>query len=133
MRRSSYLAAVAGPLQGPRAARARFLTELRDHVDDAVADGVAAGCAVDEAERVALARLGTPAEIAAAWQSYAARRRRENRKRAAVFALAAATASALAVAQHASGLRQPARSCVAVAGQPAHAGAAACERIPNVK
>jgi hypothetical protein len=111
MKRDDYLLAVAADLCGPHAARKRLLVELRDHIDDAIAEEVSAGRTQGDAEQTTLARFGSPIEIAGAWRANLRSRRRETRKRAALLTLAAATACALAVAQHASGLRQPISTC----------------------
>jgi hypothetical protein len=111
LNRDRYLQALGAELGGPRAARERLLAELRDHLDDAIADEVTVGRAPDDADHIALARLGAPADVSAPWSSYVRRRRRETRKRAGVIALAAATACALAVVQHASGHREPSAAC----------------------
>ena len=111
LNRDRYFQALRAELGGPRAARERLLAELQDHLDDAIADEVTVGRAPDEADPIALARLGSPADVSAPWSIYVRRRRRETRKRAGVIALAAATACALAVVQHASGHRQPSTSC----------------------
>jgi HAAS len=111
LNRDRYFQALAAELGGPRAARERLLAELRDHLDDAIADEVTVGCAPDDADHIALTRLGAPTDISAPWSILVRRRRRETRKRAGVIALAAATACALAVVQHASGHRQPSTTC----------------------
>jgi hypothetical protein len=111
LNRDRYFKALAAELPGPRAARERLLAELRDHLDDAIADEVTVGRAPDDADHIALARLGAPADVTAPWSIYVRRRRRETRKRAGVITLAAATACALAVVQHASGHRQPSTTC----------------------
>ena len=111
LNRDRYFQALAAELGGPRAARERLLAELQDHLDDAIAEEVTVGRAPTDADPIALARLGTPADVSAPWSIYVRRRRRETRKRAGVIALAAATACALAVVQHASGHRQPSTTC----------------------
>jgi hypothetical protein len=111
LNRDRYFKALAAELPGPRAARERLLAELRDHLDDAIADEVTLGRAPDDADHIALARLGAPADVSAPWSIFVRRRRRETRKRAGVITLAAATACALAVVQHASGHRQPSTTC----------------------
>ena len=111
LNRDRYFQALAADLGGPRAARERLLVELRDHLDDAIADEVTVGRASDDADEIALERLGGPSDVSAPWSVYVRSRRRETRKRAGVITLAAATACALAVVQHASGHRQPSESC----------------------
>jgi hypothetical protein len=100
----TYLASVAGHARG--AGAVRLALELRDHLDDAIAHQVACGCDPQDAARVALDRLGPAEEVLAAWTAHARARRARGRRRAALVAFAAVTASALALVQHASG-RQP--------------------------
>jgi hypothetical protein len=95
-----YLATVAAHARGAGVRRLR--AELRDHIDDAVAHHVASGCAPAEAARIALERLGPADELLTAWTSQARVRRVRTRRRAALVAFAAVTASALALVQHAS-------------------------------
>jgi hypothetical protein len=96
-----YLADVAAQVRG--AGSGRLLAELRGHVDDAVADHVASGRDPAEAVQFALERLGPADELAAAWRAQASMRRVRARRRAALVAFAAVSASALALVQHASG------------------------------
>ena len=100
----SYLAAIAANARGPGARR--LAVELHDHVEDALADGVAPADVIE--------RLGPPEEALAAWQSRVRRRRMDSQRRAAFVAFAVATASALGVVQHASGHRPPHPACGAV-------------------
>jgi HAAS domain-containing protein len=97
----TYLAAIATNVRGPGARR--LAVELHDHVEDALANGVA------PAE--VLERLGPPEEALAAWQARIRRRRTDTRRRAAFVAFAVATAAALGVVQHASGHRAPRPAC----------------------
>lgn len=92
MNRDEYLAELAARTRGT--APERLLAELRDHIEDATRHH-------DECD--ALARLGAPEEVAAAWTAHVRRRRSQTRRRAAVLALTVASAVSLAVAQHASG------------------------------
>jgi hypothetical protein len=117
MRRDQYFVALGAELGGPRGARERLISELRDHVEDAIADEVATGRSLREAEDATLNRLGSPTAIAEPWRTYVQNRRRETRKRAGLVTLAAATACALAVAQHASGLREPNKPCTTGAAE----------------
>jgi hypothetical protein len=96
-----YLADVAAQVRGAGSRRLR--AELRGHFDDAVAHHVASGRDAAEAAQFALARLGPADELAAAWRAQASMRRVRARRRAALVAFAAVTASALALVQHAWG------------------------------
>jgi poly-gamma-glutamate capsule biosynthesis protein CapA/YwtB (metallophosphatase superfamily) len=100
----AYLASVATQVRG--AGAERLTVELRDHLDDAIAHQIAGGSDPADAVRVALERLGPADEVLAAWKARARARRAQDRRRAALVAFAAVTASALALVQHASG-RQP--------------------------
>jgi hypothetical protein len=62
-----YLTEVAAGLHGPRHRRAQILAELRDGLDEAVADHARGGLAPEQAADAALAGFGTPAEVAAAF------------------------------------------------------------------
>ena len=62
-----YLGRVAAGLRGPRRSRRRILAELRDGLDAAIADRVAAGLPADQATAEAIARFGSPAAVAAAF------------------------------------------------------------------
>jgi hypothetical protein len=113
-----YLHALAGRLAGSRRTRARLLTELRDHLDDAVAANLAAGMPAEEAEQRAVELLGPPGPLARAWEARCARLRARRRRRSALLIATAATAALLAAAQHADGRREPgppARGCAAAA------------------
>lgn len=111
MKRDHYLRTLATQLGGPRAARERLLAELSDHIEDSTTAEVKQGRQTHAAEQLALHRLGATDEITIPWHAYVGRRRREARRRLALLTIAAATASVLAVAQHASGLRQPTSPC----------------------
>ncbi|MEV6637883.1 permease prefix domain 1-containing protein [Actinoplanes sp. NPDC051470] len=63
----AYLAEIAAGLHGPRRRRARILAELRDGLDQAVADQITAGLPAERAASVAIARFGTPAAVADAF------------------------------------------------------------------
>jgi hypothetical protein len=112
----TYLASFAARVRGARAHR--LTEELRDHLDDATAHHVATGCAPAEAAQIALELLGSPDELLQAWQSYARATRVRTRRRAALVATVAATASALALVQHASG-HQPGHGSRSVSVAPA--------------
>jgi hypothetical protein len=103
-----YLGEVDALLTGPRGERRRLLDELRGHVADAVAAGVP--------EDEAVAALGAPGSVAAAWRARCDRQAARLRRRVGVCVLGLAAASVLAVAQHAAGGRplpaHPTRACV---------------------
>ena len=117
----AYLDAIGRAMRGPRGDR--LMTELRDHVADAVADERAAGRVRDEAEALVLQRLGPPESTLAAWEAYTRRSRARTRRRVGATALLAACAAALAVVQLAAGHRPEHDPC------PSHATAAACARV----
>jgi hypothetical protein len=113
MEPGAYLRAVEAGLCGSRAAQKRLLAELRDHVEDALE----AGADPDEV----MERVGTAADVVGPWRTHAVAVRAQNRRRAAVLALAVATTAALGIAQHASGHRTPTVSCrVHPAASPQH-------------
>jgi hypothetical protein len=62
-----YLAAVAGRLTGPPAARAAITDELRDGLLEALAAHRARGCTPQEATAAATAEFGDPGAVAAAF------------------------------------------------------------------
>jgi hypothetical protein len=66
-RLAAYLSAVGAGLHGPRSRRARILAELRDGLEDAVADQARDGLAPDQVTDAALDGFGTPTEVAAAF------------------------------------------------------------------
>ncbi|WP_125810254.1 permease prefix domain 1-containing protein [Actinoplanes sp. ATCC 53533] len=66
-RLDAYLGEIAARLHGPSRRRARILTELRDGLDEAVADQITAGLPAEDAVAVAIARFGTPAAVADAF------------------------------------------------------------------
>jgi hypothetical protein len=66
-RLAAYLSEVAARLHGPRRRRARILAELRDGLDEAVADHARDGLAPEQAVDAAIDGFGTPAEVAAAF------------------------------------------------------------------
>jgi hypothetical protein len=66
-RLAAYLTEVAARLHGPRRRRARILAELRDGLDEAVADHARDGLAPEQAADAAIDGFGTPAEVAAAF------------------------------------------------------------------
>jgi hypothetical protein len=107
---------LASRLDGSRRTRRRVLTEIRDHLEDAVDAHLDAGMPSAEAEQLALERLGPPASLAAAWEARCSRQRTRRRGRVGMLVAAAAVASLLGVAQHAEGRRAPAsppRGCAA--------------------
>jgi hypothetical protein len=64
MNRDEFLDLLFNRLSGTGAAGRRVLVEVGDHLDDAIADGVSGGMTPEQAEVAAVARLGTPDEIA---------------------------------------------------------------------
>jgi hypothetical protein len=101
-----YLAQLEARLGGSRRSRRRLLREIGDHLDDSAVAEVARGAETGDAQRSAVARLGTVDVVAQAWHGYRRRRRVTRRRRVAAVALAAAVASALGAAQYASGGRR---------------------------
>jgi hypothetical protein len=63
----AYLGELAGLLRGPLWRRGRILAELRDGLDQAVADQVGYGCAEEQAVAAAIADFGTPQAVAHAF------------------------------------------------------------------
>lgn len=63
----AYLGDLAGRLRGPRRRRQRILAELRDGLDEAVADHITAGRPEDHAVTAAIAQFGTPQAVADAF------------------------------------------------------------------
>jgi hypothetical protein len=90
-----YLAALSSLLDGSSRDRRRLHEELAAHLDDARERGFG------EAE--ALECLGRPEEVAAAWNERCARRRTQQRIRAASVAAVAGAACLLGVVQYAKG------------------------------
>ena len=84
----AYLEALRGALGPAASAAGDFLDETRDHLCTAVEAGVAAGAIPAEAEREAVARFGSPGEIAHEWLA---------ERRRSTFALATLSTS-LAIA-----------------------------------
>ncbi|MFG2041611.1 permease prefix domain 1-containing protein [Dactylosporangium sp. NPDC048998] len=66
-RRTAYLAEIAAGLRGPRRRRASILDELRDGLEQAIADHTAAGLPPDRAVTAAIEQFGSPAAIADAF------------------------------------------------------------------
>ena len=62
-----YLDEIAAGLHGPQRRRARILAELRDGLDDAVAEHTARGLSPQRAVAAATAQFGTPAAVTAAF------------------------------------------------------------------
>jgi hypothetical protein len=63
----AYLGELAGLLRGPRRRRARILAELRDGLDQTIADHTAAGRTQDQAVDSAIDQFGTPQAVADAF------------------------------------------------------------------
>jgi hypothetical protein len=66
-RLAAYLAEVAARLHGPRRRREQIIDELRDGLDDIIADHARDGLASDQAADAAIDGFGTPTEVAAAF------------------------------------------------------------------
>jgi hypothetical protein len=58
-----YLVDVQARLRMPDEASGDVLDELASHIEDAIAEGMRNGLTADEAERIALGRLGAPKEL----------------------------------------------------------------------
>ena len=112
--RDAYLAGIAARLTGSRRARERLLTEIGDHLDDAIAAGIGPA---DEVEQRAIDLLGPPETVARAWSARCSRVRGRQRRRVALVVAAATAASLLAVTQHADGRRDQVRPTGACAAQ----------------
>lgn len=114
--RERLLDALAGELHGGPLARRRILTELADHIDDAVDDLRGSGVPREEAIEEAVKRLGDAETIANAFGASRARTAGRSRRRTryslawiAVAAMAVVTAVAAELPQ-ASGARPPAKA-----------------------
>ncbi len=110
-----YLSRIETELAGSRPARERLLTELRDHIEDALSVGLTEDQSCVEAT---IARLGQPNEITTPWRTLIQERRAQTRRRAAVLTLTTATAITLGIAQHASGHRNPSHGCTTISHGP---------------
>lgn len=88
---ATYLDELAGMLR--RGRRRRIVAEVRAHLLDAAAARAASGEDADAAQRLAVARFGSPAEVARAFNALRPRRRPLLRRLAAVGLTMAATAS----------------------------------------
>ena len=64
---AAYLSDLAAQLHGPRGRRAAILTELRDGLEQAMEDRVAAGLAPDRAAAAAITQFGSPGAVADAF------------------------------------------------------------------
>ncbi|MFE9695114.1 permease prefix domain 1-containing protein [Micromonospora sp. NPDC005806] len=67
-RLDAYLSDLAARLRGPRRRRAQILAELRDGLDQAVADHSTAGLPEGHAVAAAIAQFGTPQAVAEAFR-----------------------------------------------------------------
>lgn len=107
------LAELARTLRGPRGARRRLLSEIDEHLTDAIGGELAQGFDPVTAETRILDRFGNPASVAAAWNAHQDARRGAMRRKVVVLAIAVAVAGALGVTQYASGKSSPPadRSC----------------------
>jgi hypothetical protein len=65
---AAYLTDLAARLHGPRHRRAALLTDLRDGLDHATEDHIAAGLLPDQAAKAAIAQFGTPQAVAEAFR-----------------------------------------------------------------
>jgi hypothetical protein len=64
---ATYLSDVAAQLYGPRRRREAILAELRDGLDQATEDNIAAGLTPDQATAAAITQFGTPQAVADAF------------------------------------------------------------------
>jgi hypothetical protein len=103
--RDAYLTSLAVRLAGSRRARERLLTEIANHLDDAISGRVDAGVRPSDAEQRAIDLIGPPATVACAWNERCSHVRKRQRRRIGLLVAAATAASVLAVAQHADGHR----------------------------
>jgi hypothetical protein len=106
-RKELLLADLHRALRGPRRARRRLLSEIDEHLTDAIGAELDHGCEPTAAESRILDRFGNPAAVAAAWNAHQDARRGAMRRKAVVIAIAAAAAGALGVTQYASGKSSP--------------------------
>jgi len=88
---AAYLDELGGLLR--RGSRRRILAEVRAHLLDAAAAGGVSGEAGDAAARRAVARFGSPLDVARQFNAVRRRRRALPRRAAAVLLAGAATAS----------------------------------------
>jgi len=127
-----YLRDVSTRLVGSRSTRRRLLTEIRNHLEDAIAANLDAGMQPAVAEERAVARLGSPGALAGAWEERCRRARTRRRGHVLMLVVAAAAASVLGVAQHADGQRNPTappRACPTAPACDAHAPASRIDRL----
>ena len=64
---AAYLSGIAAQLHGPRRRRKAILTELRDGLEQATEDSIAAGLAPDRAAAAAITQFGNPYAVADAF------------------------------------------------------------------
>ena len=64
---AAYLSDLAAQLHGPRGRREAILTELRDGLDQATEDRIAAGLPPDQAAAAAISQFGSPCAVAEAF------------------------------------------------------------------
>jgi uncharacterized membrane protein len=93
--RERYLASLSDMLAGSRRDRRRLREELEAHLNDARERGLG--------DDEALARIGSAADVAAAWNARCARRRAQQHVRAVSVAAVAAAACLLGIVQYARG------------------------------
>ncbi len=120
---NEYLSLIEAELAGNRNSRARLLTELGDHIEDALAVDPTRDQTHLEAT---IARLGAPSDVTTPWRTLIQERRAQTRRRAALLTLTTATAITLGIAQHASGHRNPNQRCTTIS----HGAHTACARRP---
>lgn len=105
--KEQLLADLHRALRGPRRARRRLLSEIDEHLTDAIGAELAHGCEPAAAESRVLDRFGNPIAVAAAWNAHHNARRGAIRRNAVVVAIAATAVGALGVTQYASGKSSP--------------------------
>jgi hypothetical protein len=105
--KEQLLTELARMLGGPRGARRRLLSEIDEHLTDAIGGELAQGVDPVTAESRILDRFGNPASVAATWNAHQDARRGAMRRKAVVLTIAVAGAGALGVTQYASGKSSP--------------------------
>jgi len=132
-----FLRDVSTRLVGSGGTRRRLLTEIRDHLEDAIAANVEAGMQPALAEERAVELLGSPDALVRAWAERCRRLRTRRRGHAVMLVAAVATAAVLGVAQHADGQRNPTaptaptRACLAAQACEGHAPAPHADHRPG--
>jgi hypothetical protein len=128
-----FLLELAASLRGARRARRRLLLEVEQHLADAVRAEALADRDLGPAELAAVARLGSPATIAASWNDGQSELRGALRRGYAVLTLLVALAGALGLTQYASGKSRPgpAPACHGAERQPGMTCARPLGRLPH--